>query len=145
MFTKLWHVKSVWITLVTSVFIYAMAPDMRLPWYNRLKKGVCLMGKDRCEQHDSYLPKPEYVHGAASGEILIDLYLSLPNITRWIRRQVLQRINSLIIACDGQREASRKIFLTPWASYQIRKIVGCACAGNAGNVSPPPTSKETAS
>ena len=25
-----------------------------------------------------------------------------------------------------------------WASYQIRKIVGCAYAGNAGNVSPPP-------
>ena len=23
-----------------------------------------------------------------------------------------------------------------WASYQIRKIVGCACAGNAGNVFP---------
>ena len=33
----------------------------------------------------------------------------------------------------------------PWASCQIRKIAGCACAGNAGNVSPPPTSKETAS
>ena len=26
--------------------------------------------------------------------------------------------------------------VTPWASYQIRKIAGCACAGNAGNVSP---------
>ena len=26
----------------------------------------------------------------------------------------------------------------PWASYQIRKIAGCAYAGNAGNVSPPP-------
>ena len=25
-----------------------------------------------------------------------------------------------------------------WASYQIRKIAGCACAGNAGNVFPPP-------
>ena len=25
---------------------------------------------------------------------------------------------------------------SPWASYQIRKIAGCACAGNAGNVSP---------
>ena len=25
-----------------------------------------------------------------------------------------------------------------WASYQICKIVGCACSGNAGNVSPPP-------
>ena len=29
-------------------------------------------------------------------------------------------------------------FLTchAWASYQIRKIAGCACAGNAGNVLP---------
>ena len=25
-----------------------------------------------------------------------------------------------------------------WVSCQIRKIAGCACAGNAGNVSPPP-------
>ena len=24
----------------------------------------------------------------------------------------------------------------PWASYQMRKITGCACAGNAGNVFP---------
>ena len=27
-------------------------------------------------------------------------------------------------------------FLVEWASYQIRKIAGCACAGNAGNVFP---------
>ena len=27
-------------------------------------------------------------------------------------------------------------FTHRWASYQIRKIAGCACAGNAGNVSP---------
>ena len=26
--------------------------------------------------------------------------------------------------------------IKPWASYQIRKIAGCACAGNAGNVFP---------
>ena len=26
--------------------------------------------------------------------------------------------------------------LSSWASYQIRKIAGCACAGNAGNVFP---------
>ena len=25
---------------------------------------------------------------------------------------------------------------SPWASYQIHKIAGCACAGNAGNVFP---------
>ena len=31
--------------------------------------------------------------------------------------------------CAWQRRA-------PWASYQIRKIAGCACAGNAGNVFP---------
>ena len=28
------------------------------------------------------------------------------------------------------------VHLGPWASYQIRKIAGCACAGNAGNVFP---------
>ena len=28
------------------------------------------------------------------------------------------------------------IFPWQWASYQIRKIAGCACAGNAGNVFP---------
>ena len=32
-----------------------------------------------------------------------------------------------------------------WASCQICKVAGCACAGNAGNVFPPLTSKETAS
>ena len=26
----------------------------------------------------------------------------------------------------------------PWASCQMHKTVGCACAGNAGNVAPPP-------
>ena len=30
-----------------------------------------------------------------------------------------------------------------WASCQIGKLAGCACAGNAGNVFPPPTWKET--
>ena len=28
------------------------------------------------------------------------------------------------------------VFYKAWASYQIRKIAGCACAGNAGNVFP---------
>ena len=30
----------------------------------------------------------------------------------------------------------RLLCIKPWASYQIRKIAGCACAGNAGNVFP---------
>ena len=29
-----------------------------------------------------------------------------------------------------------KFVFSTWASYQIRKLAGCACAGNAGNVSP---------
>ena len=30
----------------------------------------------------------------------------------------------------------RRASWQPWTSYQIRKIAGCACAGNAGNVFP---------
>ena len=30
-----------------------------------------------------------------------------------------------------------------WASYQIRKIAGCACAGNAGNVFPATAGKRS--
>ena len=29
-----------------------------------------------------------------------------------------------------------RIWIVSWASYQLCKIAGCACAGNAGNVSP---------
>ena len=32
--------------------------------------------------------------------------------------------------------ASRRCLLMVWTSYQIRKIAGCACAGNAGSVFP---------
>ena len=32
--------------------------------------------------------------------------------------------------------------IVPWASYQIRKIVGCACAGMPGASSPQPISKK---
>ena len=31
---------------------------------------------------------------------------------------------------------SPECYMMPWDSYQIRKIAGCACAGNAGNVVP---------
>ena len=38
--------------------------------------------------------------------------------------------------CDGCNRAYQNIPSTPWASYQIRKIAGCACAGNTGSVFP---------
>ena len=44
-------------------------------------------------------------------------------------------LSSLIPPLIGYRYLVwAKVF--PWASYQIRKIAGCACAGNAGNVFP---------
>ena len=57
------------------------------------------------------------------------------------------------VACKSTRTNSQSSLnnsmwsgrmLTTWASYQIRKIEVCACAGNAGNVFPPPISKEIA-
>ena len=37
---------------------------------------------------------------------------------------------------DHKYKTSAKYSMVPWASYQIRKIAGCACAGNAGKVFP---------
>ena len=36
----------------------------------------------------------------------------------------------------GYSEPNLTRFTDAWASYQIPKIAGCACVGNAGNVSP---------
>ena len=43
-------------------------------------------------------------------------------------------VSYIWMACCLTRMAS--VPLLWWASYQIRKIAGCTCAGNAGNVSP---------
>ena len=36
--------------------------------------------------------------------------------------------------CTVRNEVNTRLFAFPWASYQISKIAGCACAGNAGDV-----------
>ena len=46
------------------------------------------------------------------------------------------RWSGLIKAEPGDKPLSEPMMTYAWASYQIRKIAGCACAGNAGNVSP---------
>ena len=40
--------------------------------------------------------------------------------------------------CCHASEANDGMVVTSWASYQIRRIEGCACARNAGNVSAAP-------
>ena len=44
--------------------------------------------------------------------------------------------NSSAISSLSTSPRLLEVLLPPWASYQIRKIAGCACAGNAGNVFP---------
>ena len=54
-------------------------------------------------------------------------------------QQNLTRRNSEIstsFSITGVGETCLSWQYIPWASYQIRKIVGCACAGNAGNFFP---------
>ena len=45
-----------------------------------------------------------------------------------IAHEIYQQFGRLLFYYNGNH--------TAWVSYQIRKIVGCACAGNAGNVFP---------
>ena len=45
-------------------------------------------------------------------------------------------INFLILADLCWWKSSLGCFMLPWDTCQIRKIAGCACAGNAGNVFP---------
>ena len=50
-----------------------------------------------------------------------------------ISRCAQQLISSIL---DNDENCRCELKITTWASYQIRKIAGCACAGNAGNVFP---------
>ena len=51
-----------------------------------------------------------------------------------IYRQINKSLHALII--NSFCTFIVLLMIQPWASYQIRKIAGCACAGNAGNVFP---------
>ena len=59
------------------------------------------------------------------------------------RQQMTDVISSMPNFCSRDAEGVSSLSLMPqmqrlmaWASCQIRKIAGCACAGNAGNVFP---------
>ena len=58
---------------------------------------------------------------------------------RWIGEPGHQEVRkgryiSCIIAALYDTEGT--VTWVPWASYQLRKIAGCTCAGNAGNIFP---------
>ena len=62
----------------------------------------------------------------------------------WVRWDLYQLVNRLYLVWNqfvaGNNENlwfyMHSQGMYQWASYQIRKIAGCACAGNAGNVFP---------
>ena len=56
----------------------------------------------------------------------------------WSHNQIRQftRHTTVDILCCFPCVVGNVLYIVPWASYQIRKIAGCACAGNAGNVFP---------
>ena len=56
--------------------------------------------------------------------------LMVGNLTMNLNNKTNSIIDTHEITNTGQSTAS------PWASYQMRKIAGCACAGNARNVLP---------
>ena len=95
------------------------------------------------------------------GELGVILTISYSNALKWISQDLTDGESTLVHVgawCNGQQAIiwtnvdqcwshpkaclsgttwrSQKSFSPSWASYQIRKIAGCACAGNAGNVFP---------
>ena len=63
-----------------------------------------------------------------SGEILRFIHLVIIGVRNYQSYSLVSKIN--------HRCVPMVYSLTTWASYQMRKIAGCACAGNASNVFP---------
>ena len=63
-----------------------------------------------------------------------------------LRTRIFISNDSLPNGLQKRRRGNQQpsIVTLAWASFQIRKIAGCACTGNTGNsFPPPPNSKET--
>ena len=73
---------------------------------------------------------------------IIDIWMVLKRWSKVIDGAQLPCLWAVMVCVNSSsnstnRSASLCAYI-PWASYQIWKIAGCACAGNAGNVSPRP-------
>ena len=66
---------------------------------------------------------------AAYYNVIVEIYADICNSSH-----VCVILSLILINVIKQLSSMR--LLAVWASYQIRKIASCACAGNAGNVSP---------
>ena len=62
----------------------------------------------------------------------------IQNKLLWSNPRLRYCNNHLSVTWSNGHGLSNYVMFHAWASSQIRKIVGCACAGNAGNSFPPP-------
>ena len=99
-----------------------------------------------CQPHVHFTLCP-YVHGV---QRFLEKYTELTRGYRNYKRHMLWNVICLrakFVAClrcpkivythlMNNYNQMRCVLNYSWASYQIRKIAGCACAGNAGNVFP---------
>ena len=70
-------------------------------------------------------------------DIVMNIQHQMPGVTWVVGGTTADFKHHTALNIDQQLHAKKWNIIThPWASYQIRKIVGCACAGNAGNVFP---------
>ena len=65
----------------------------------------------------------------------IDRFGGLTKVISYPEKKALYN-HLMHIYVSSRSLGCREISWRPWASYQIRKSVGCACARNAGNVLP---------
>ena len=80
---------------------------------------------DRWRSHQL---QESYLCWKISGEILRFIHLVIIGVRNYQSYLLVSKIN--------HRCVPMVYSLTTWASYQLRKIAGCACAGNASNVFP---------
>ena len=76
-------------------------------------------------------------HGVSNHQLLDGLFnhlfvLTSKKTSRFALPALCEGIDRWPVDSPHQGPVARKAF--PWTSYQIRKIAGCACARNAGNV-----------
>ena len=73
-----------------------------------------------------YLKTTEYFKSYTKNTLMVG------NIAVNLNNETISIVGTHEMTNTGQSTVS----CLPWASYQIRKIAGCVCAGNAGNVFP---------
>ena len=125
-------------------------PCLKVPYYNRIWITVTVQAQVQvhlCDMNSNNLKNLGWMQHNRKRCIMTEWHIPLT----W-RTQFLRQISRLGGNLNPQTLDSYRMFYhlryrgqtfhTLWASYQIRKIAGCACAGNAGNVFPATDFKE---